>query len=744
MASQTASRRWRTLKAIALAVIAVGCAALLDRNTFFGRTIRGPIAQFDPTLSDFVVYHLFHPPPPTGEVAIAAIDDRSLARLGRFPWPREVEARLVDALRADGAKVIAFDIFFSEPDPEDTARQAVATELHAAGVPITSIRRAFSNRGDDALAAAMRAQGSVFIAYAFNPHLSFQHPVSYRSATETPLLDPPPVAYNLVVRLPGAHPATAIAYDYIAPEAELNRAARGTGYVDIDEDEADGRMRSYPAAVLFRGRYAAPLFLAATQAFLGDPLLKIGVGANGIASVALGDQVISVDEMGRMMIHYRGAAGTIPRYSVADIIDGCVPASDLRGKMVLVGVTAHALGDRIVTPVGSDFPGVEMQATAADNVLRGDFIHRSVAERGEEKLAGWLLGICIGVVAGLMSAGVSLLLLLLATLGYFAYVLFRFEAGGALVGLMFPLVAVFFSYLAATSYRYFAEGREKRYLRSAFEMYLHPAVLASVIEDPAGLKLGGQRRHLSVLFADIVGFTERAERLDPEPLVALLNTYMSVMTEVILKSGGVVDKLMGDGIMAFWGPPLKMENHARAAISCALEMLDALKRLGEKDERFRDVRIGIGIATGDAIVGNLGGERHFDYSAVGDTVNLASRIEGLTRHFAVNLLVNRAALSEAGAGYIARNVGLVRVKGRDRAEEIFEVVGREGDGVDPSYYERFNRAVAPAANGKPAEQMLRALLAERPDDRVAAMYLEQLRESRFSAAHEVIFEFDSK
>ena len=254
--------------------------------------------------------------------------------------------------------------------------------------------------------------------------------------------------------------------------------------------------------------------------------------------------------------------------------------------------------------------------------------------------------------------------------------------------------------------------------------------------------MGGQREHLSVLFADIIGFTELAERLEPEPLVAMLNTYMSVMTEVILRSGGVVDKLMGDGIMAFWGPPLKPANPARASIECALTMLAELKALAARDERFAATRIGIGIATGEAIVGNLGGERHFSYSLVGDVVNFASRLEGLTRHFKVNILLNQVTLDEAGAGYITREIGLVRVKGKGQAVAVAEIVGRANDGVDPSYYDRFGQAIAALREGSSPESLLRVLLAERPDDAVTAMCLARLSESH--GARQIVFEFDTK
>jgi adenylate cyclase len=737
------NHRWRALKTFGWALVALLTATLLDRGTFFHHKFIGPIAQFDPIVSDFVAYHLFTPPRPTGAVVIAEIDDRSIRALGRFPWSRSVEARLVDVLTAADAKVIAFDMFFSERDPGDLARVAIADRLRSAGIGDVQIARAIGASGDNEFARSIRAAGRVFIAYSFNRHLGGTRRDNDSSASQAALLDPPPVAFNLVRKLPGSSHTPAVANAYLAPIPILNRAARGAAYVDIDEDE-DGKARSYPAVVLFDGRYCAPLFLAAAQAYLDNPALILNLGPSGVTGIELGTRQIPVDELGRMMIHYRGQTGTIPRYAVVDILEHRVPVSAFSGKIVMVGVTAHALGDRFVTPLGGDFPGVELQATAADNVLGDRFIHQSFAEKGEERWAGWILGGIVGIAAAFMTATQSLLIVVLMALGYFSYTAWRFHVSGAVLGIFFPLFAMFLAYLATISYRYRTEGREKRYLRSAFEMYLHPAVIASVVDDPDGLKLGGQRHHLSVLFADIVGFTERAERLAPEPLVAMLNTYMSIMTEVILRSGGVVDKLMGDGIMAFWGPPLKMAAPARAAVECALNMLDELGKLAERDARFVDLEIGIGISTGDAIVGNLGGARHFDYSAVGDTVNLASRLEGLTRRFKVRLLANRQTLDEAGSGYISREVGLVRVKGRDQPTPVVEIVARANDGVNPAYYQRFVEALTALRRGNTDQRKFQALLTERPDDEIVSMYLKQLNRNAHGHPGEVVFDFDNK
>src|SRR5262249_53161569 len=222
--------------------------------------------------------------------------------------------------------------------------------------------------------------------------------------------------------------------------------------------------------------------------------------------------------------------------------------------------------------------------------------------------------------------------------------------------------------------------------------------------------------------------------------------YMSVMIDIIFKSDGVVDKLMGDGIMAFWGAPNEIDNPAAAAIDCALRMLDGLKHLREADERFADVDIGIGIATGEGGVGNFGGAQRFEYAGVGDTANLASRLEGLTRHFQVHLLVTRQTLAEAAGKYCAREVGLVKVKGKAQLVPIVDVAGHAGNGIDPTFYERFNQALEYIRNGQAtaANRMLTTLSRESPDDALVSLYLEQITEATDDHPTEMVFESETK
>jgi len=734
MAKSTGKQFWKS----AYVTVGIGLT-VVAALTFANR--HGGLESIELSASDRLIYRPGTYQPPSGAVVVARIDDKSIAELGRWPWGRDVQAQLVRALTNYHAAVVGFDVMLPERDSADLQREQISRELKGRGD--SAVRAMLAQSNDTMLADAIRAQGSTYLGYAFSgleiEQVKAQDLIGFRST----FLEPRPIFYNRVMKAAGANDTTMKADGYLPPIPVLNSAARGVAYVNIDLDK-DGEARSYPTVVRFNQRYCVPLFLAIVDAYSNHTPIGLRFDAQGVSGISIGGNRIPVDELGRMVVHFRGPTGTIPWFSISDIINHRVPPDALKDRIVLVGLTAHALGDRFVTPVGADFPGVEIQANAADNVLLGDFLVHDQPLWSEEEWAGIIIGITISFVAAYMTAIYGATIAVILGSGYFLYALHLLNADGEILGIVFPLLVLSLTYIFVMSWRYFAEGAEKRHLRHVFEHYLNPDVIASVVDNPTGLKLGGERRHLTILFSDIVNFTSRAERTDPEPLVALLNTYMTVMTNLILEGGGVVDKLMGDGIMAFWGAPLAIENPAREAMKCALRMMAELAALAKRDERFADVKIGIGICTGDAVVGNFGGEQRFDYSVIGDTVNLASRLEGLTRPFKVGILANRPTLEEAGTGFITREIGLVKVKGKDQLVPVIEVVAFEGDGVDPAYYQRFASAIELLRMGFSPEGDLRDLLKDRPDDRVIAMCLERLQTADGKLPHEMVFEFDTK
>jgi adenylate cyclase len=683
-------------------------------------------------------------PNPIGAVAIAEVDDKSIAALGHWPWPRNVMARFEQVLSDDKAAVVGYDLLFSEPDGADSERRAFADDLRHAGVSGALIGSIASKTNDALFAEAIGTHGRTYLSYSFEHLLGGQQSLAPSEGYISDMLSPPPMAFDAARRTGDSSPALFEATAYSPPIPELAAAANGSAFANIDADP-DGIDRSMPTVVKFHDRYCIPLFLALLRAIRGGPTLSAALNGSGVTGVRLGGTDIPIDEHGQMFIYFRGKEGTFPHFSISDIINHKISARDLAGKIVLVGLTGRGLGDRFVTPMGGDFPGVEIAANAIDNVLRGDFVRRSIA-RDSDLAAGLLLAVLVaGVVSWLPPALAAASVLLIGGV-YLAYAQHLLWDDRVLVGVVFPLSAVIVVYTALATYRYVTEGLEKRRLRRAFEFYLHPDVIASVVENPQTLKLGGERKDLSILFADIVNYTGLSERTDPAALVALLNDYMTKMTDRILESGGVVDKIRGDGIMAFWGAPVDIPNHAQAAIDSALAMLSELRALQATDPRFADLDIGVGIATGQAIVGNFGGQHRFDYSVIGDTVNLASRLEGLTRQFKVHLLISLQCLRAAGGNYVAREIGLVTVKGKTQAVPIAEVVGHVGDSVDEAFYQRHQASLETIRKGdtNSARVELAKLHFERPRDEVIRLYLEKLDSTPGQAPTEMTFEFDTK
>jgi adenylate cyclase len=693
-------------------------------------------------------------PKSTGAVKIAAIDDKSIAELGQWPFRRSVMADFERALTEYKVAVVGYDVLFSEQDNFDAVRDSLVSRLEQSGITKVSAEQLLGQSNDQAFADAMKAQGKTILAYSFGSLLANGKASGMMEAGFTSdMILPAPMSYNLARIPPGLVRELYNSKEYRPPTPVLNQAAYGTGFVPIDSDD-DGVMRAQIMVARFHDGNRVPLSLAVLRALADGGNLIINFGELGDQKVVIEDPQgnlqaqFPVNEHGQMLINFRGREGVaFPHISFTDILNHRVKASDLEGKIVLVGMTARGGGDRFVTPMGADFPGVEIHANAIDNILSGDVIMRSAAN-DIETLCGLILGVLMVIAASFLPA--NLTAMAAVTLGG-SYALIARQMlwdRHRLIGIVYPLLVVAASYLVMAGFRYYEENKEKRHLRHAFEHYLHPSVIASVVDNPEGLKLGGERRILSVLFADIVNYTGLTESMksDPTALVTMLTEYMTKMTDQILESGGVVDKIRGDGIMAFWGAPNDVPNHAQAAIDAALAMLTELKRLNANDPRFKHVDIGIGIATGEAIAGNFGGARRFDYSVIGDTVNLASRLEELTRKFKSHLLVSRETYTRApGAHYIKRDIGLVRVKGKQERVPVVEIIGHANDGVDPGLYDRFANLTQLLHDHKQdeARSELDRLKELMPTDGVIHMYDEKFRELK-ELPGEMVFEFDTK
>jgi adenylate cyclase len=504
-------------------------------------------------------------------------------------------------------------------------------------------------------------------------------------------------------------------------------ASAGGGYFNMRQD-FDGTVRSFPMAILYGSDFFAPESLVTLDHYLGRPPLAITLSRLGVEEIRVGRQSVPVDRHGRLLINYLGPEGTIPTYSAAALLEGRLPERVLKDKVVMVGATAVGIYDLRVTPFSGNCPGVEIQATVIDNLLQGDFLRSPRLGLPLMMALILALGAFLGLLLTRLSAIWGFLVTLAVILGYTLIDYLLFSRLNLYVELLHPLTTMVLIYVGVSTQRFLAEERERARIRKAFESYVAPTVVHEMLKHPDQLRLGGERREITILFSDIRGFTTMSENLDPERLVQLLHSFLNPMSSIIINHGGTIDKYMGDAIMALFGAPLVQPEHARLACRAALDMVLALKNLNHRweAEGWPTLEIGVGVNSGPVAVGNMGSDRLFDYTAVGDNVNLASRLEGLNKYYATRILISDTTAEQLGDSFILREVDRVRVKGKARAAAIFEVLG-EGEAAPKLYrfLETYHRGLAlyRERGWKKSLTAFNEALEIYPDDKAAQRYL---------------------
>jgi len=577
-------------------------------------------------------------------VTIAAIDEQSLARVGRWPWSRSVHADLVRRLDEAGAKVIAFDIFFSERESAKADAQ-LARALGSSKKTVLSTVFLLDQRearylGELGAQAGLKAIGPQAIADGGGR-------------------EPRQKSFGVLANIP-----------------ELQKSAVYSGHINVMPD-ADGIYRRVPLVMLHGDRYFPSFDVQVARAFDPDEAFDLKLDQWGVVSLTVAGHEFPLDTQGQLLVRYRGRAGTtFDRVSVADILDRKADRSLLRDRVVLIGGTATSLGDIRATPYDSAPPGVELRANVIENLLDGRAI-----ERPE-----WmtLVDVTMMLVVGLImlwllprfgvSGGALLTALLLA--GYVAFALWMFRSEGLWLNLVYPSLLITLLFATATLVSYFFTFSEKRYLKLAFQHYVPPAVVEDLVSDAGALRLGGEKRELTVLFSDIRGFTTLSEGMQPEELVKLMNEYFTVMTEQVFAQRGSLDKYIGDAIMAVYGAPVAEDEHPLQACRSALAMLRSLDGLLEKwrPKGLPAIGIGVGINTGPMIVGNMGSATRFNYTVVGDAVNLASRIESLNKNYGTSILISEYTYERVKGEFPdVREVDSVKVRGREQAVRLYEL-----------------------------------------------------------------------
>jgi adenylate cyclase len=628
-------------------------------------------------------FHLRGTLNPAPGIVLVVIDDRSISELGRWPWSRRRFAEIVQPLRQAGARVIAFDLLFAEPevDVEVEVLRRWRQALEAADVALPAASRQALEQlwsrqegrddPDQMLVTALGEAGNVVLAFAARlaPALSAQ--------AMPPL--PPPEIHRAAFRVfshQGAAPPTVPLNGsaLIAPMAPIARAALGLGHANVAFD-SDGTPRYEYPVLAYAGDYYPSLAVQVARLFLGiAPERMHLLFGDGIQ---LGDTFIPTDESMRLLVNYLGPRETFPTYAFVDVLQGRVPPSQLHNAIVLIGGVASGLADTFVTPFEAALPGVERHATVIDNILRQDFLHRRQTTAVLDLSCLIILGLLVGWISPRCPTFWGSLAALGLAGGYVLANVLIFIWAGLWLNLLFPLLALALSQSGVTLFNYLTEERQKRQIREAFQYYLHPTVVEQISRQPHLLKLGGEARELTVLFSDIRGFSAVAEGLAPDALVHLLNDYLTVMTRVVFRHQGLLDKYIGDGMMVVYGAPIHHDAHALQACQTALEMVQELGGLQVQwaAQGLPPLRIGIGINTATMVVGNMGSELRFDYTVMGDGVNLASRLEGANKLYGTTIVVSESTWRQVHDRYTTRELDLVRVKGKTQPTRIFEVLG---------------------------------------------------------------------
>ena len=662
------------------------------------------------------------PRPPGDAVAIVALDDATLARAPHLLERRSGVAALVDAIAAQGASAIGLDLILADPEmllPAELGAAVIAHVDAAAGAddPANSLLRRVRGAiaGDDALVAALAGAGEVALAFSLGSRGEVvPEDRSLRKGR-----------FGQVVK--GGSPPRS-AERALFSRAVFNEAADLLGLITAVED-SDQTLRE----LVFARRVGEQVYmpLAAALVALHERTSRARIAYLGPESaLAIGDRRVPLEGGDRFLLDFLGPAETFPTYSAVDVVEGRAPAGALAGRIVLVGTTF--LGeDRTRTAFGVQYPGVELHATAIDNILRGSFLRRASPLAD----ALWCLG--LGLAAALLFAG-RLRLGPVARLGGVAALLAGHVAAvpgacvgtGLWVGAIWPALAVALVGAVGLSLAYLGEARQRLLLRRTFAHYLGDQALAELLASPEGIGLGGERREVSVLFSDIRDFTAISEHLSPEALVELLNVYLTPMTRAVLERGGYLDKYIGDAVMAVYGAPVRRQDHAARALATVIAMDAALRALGPAlAGRGVEIDIGVGVNTGEVVVGNMGSDERFDYTAVGDAVNLASRLEGLTKVYRVRCLVGEGTRRVAPPEYRTREVDRVRVKGKAQPVAIHELLGGpEGELARYERLEDFSAALAAYRAGafESARASFESFVAANPHDHVAALYLERI------------------
>lgn len=655
--------------------------------------------------------HRFHASPSshTKDILILDISEESIKRLepvyGRWPWPRSVHGEVIEYLKTDGAKAIGFDIIFSEHTLRHEIDSRLIDELQtfARNADIPEVRSELLRRldslssetSDASFVSAVREAGNVFQSSVFYVD---ENDLRQKYGTGA---DEDSAEHIKSILSKSALPAPNYRYSNLyfnatVPFIELAVVSSGIGCINIYPDK-DGVSRRFYPFLFFKDREKAypslPLLIAAYVK--GIPLDSIRIDKG---KISIGDSILPLIPDGSALISYQGGriakdiSGKETHEPFYEYIhyDYVLASKDLieagkepplqkgmfKDKIVLISASAVGLKDLRSTPFSPVTPGVEIHANIIDNILSNRFLH--TINISYKRLYIFLLAAIIAIISHL-SGPYKGFFAVAATAGSFTGFHWIIFGKGVVLPVVEPVVAMTMTYLGMLLLNYILEQKEKTYIKTAFGYYIDPVVLEDILKSPEKLKLGGEKRYMTVLFSDLEGFTALSEQLPPDEISAILNEYLSCMVRCIMQTKGTLDKFIGDSVMAFWNAPSEQKDHAALACKTALLMMKELNRLREKwaEEQKPLLNARIGINTGEMVVGNMGSKEIFDYTVIGSEVNTASRLESVNKDFGTRIAVSHATRMEAEKShperFVFRRLAGVVLRGKNKSLEVYEL-----------------------------------------------------------------------
>jgi adenylate cyclase len=624
-------------------------------------------------------------------IVILDIDEKSLAEReqggeGRWPWPRDRLAALMDKLFDDyGVAVVGFDVVFAERDESSGIRvleRLAERELREVS-QFQSVFRQLKPRldYDDIFARKIKGRPVVMGYILLEKDAAT---LQKKGMLPAPVLTAEPFK--------GRNVATTSWSGYTANLEVLQRAAASAGHFNSRTDD-DGIIRRVPMLAEYDGAYYEPLSLAVVRVLLGSPPVTAIGPEKGLSPrdypelewLEVGPLRIPVDDEAAALVPYRGRKGSFNYFSIVDVMNDRVDPSELKGKIALVGTTAPGLLDLRATPVDPVYPGVEVHANMISGMLDGNIKQRPPYVVGAEFLLLLVAGLAMALLLPLLGPLVSTVVTLAVLAAVLAVNIVVFEYVGLVLPLASGLVMILTLFTLNMAYGFFVEARGMRQITGLFGQYVPPELVDEMARNPERFNMAPREQELTVLFSDVRGFTTISESLSPQDLSAYINEYLTTMSLVIReRHRGTLDKYIGDAIMAFWGAPVADFQHARHAVLAALDMQSEAKALNEKfrERGWPTFKIGIGVNSGVMRVGDMGSRIRKAYTVMGDAVNIASRLEGITKEYGTDIIIGdgtRRLLS----GFVVREVDRVRVKGKDEPVTIFEPLGLEGQ-ADPA------------------------------------------------------------